>query len=212
MSIRGYLLHPVGTGNFWAIHKKKDRNRLVRSRKSWISPLLSPWFLIDGFLYPKYHWTNWSDWRGSKVQIWEPFLGPGIITNVITALGNSLGILCKLDNKVVNQLVWYKPWSRWSMTPIISPRASYVETSTSGPTWAGGWVSRVLRWFFLSKSLLPVTPRAGKKELQDAPISVPNLHASVGSRIPTWLGLFCFVWANLCCLLFGVWFGFFALF
>ena len=112
-------------------------------------------------------------------------------------LGDSLGILCKLDNTVVNQLLWYTPWSRWSMTPIISPVLHMLKLPLPDrPTWAEGWVSRVLRWLFCPSHCYR-WPRAGKKELQEAaPISVPNLHASVGSRIPTWLGLFLlfFLW------------------
>lgn len=100
--------------------KKRIRNRLVRSCESWISPgchHVFTWWLS----YPKYHWTNWSDWRGSKVHNLGTIFGTRDCHKCDHCLGDSLGILCKLDNKVVNQIVWYTPWSRWSMTPIISP-------------------------------------------------------------------------------------------
>lgn len=44
-------------------------------------------FLLDGFLIPSTIGQTDQIEGGAKFTIWEPFLGPGIVTNVITALG-----------------------------------------------------------------------------------------------------------------------------
>ena len=125
-------------------------------------------------------------------------------------LGDSLQILCKLDNKVVNQLVWYTPWSRWSMTPIISPVLHMLKLPLpDGPTWAGGWVSRVLRWLFFVQVTVTGDPQSWKKRAaRCSHLSSESARLS-GIKNPNVVWGFLFGFGCFCCFLFGVWLGFF---
>lgn len=154
-------------------------------------------FLIDGFLKSQVPLDKQIRLKGEQSSNLGTIFGTRDYHKCDHCLGDSSGILCKLDNKVVNQLVWYTPWSR---CPFISPVLHKLKLPLpDGPTWAGGWISRVLRWL-LSKSLLPVT----ESWLKSCKVLPSQFRICTPQGFLFGLGCFC-------CFLFGVWFGFFRL-